>query len=424
MGRLVRLTVLTRFFRPFRAASMAAVVSALALASPPAAASEASALAARAALHTGNLADGAAALTAAIAADPADQEARLGLGMIEFVQAIEGLSQGLYHYGLVSPESMLLPVVRMPVPLNPRPEPITYDAFRGLLQTFVDDLATAYGTLGEVSGEALVPVDLGQVRYDVEGDGGIGADERLMTLIDVLRGANSDDSVPSLVVHFDQADAIWLQGYTQVLSGIMEFWLAHDWRETFNTTFHLFFPSGEFPFERALAVGQRGDLAGEGAPIADLINFIHMFRWPVAEPEKMIASLGHFRQVFALSRANWDAILAETDDDHEWVPSPRQTGVFQGMDVTEDQVAAWLSVLDQAEAVLDGRLLVPHWRFNLGINVERVFTEPTTFDLVMWITGPSALPYLENGPIMTGEDWNDMGDAFDGSFATYLFWFN
>ena len=67
----------------------------------------------------------------------------MGLGTIRFVAAIEGLSQGLYRYGLQPPQSMMMPIVRLPVPPNPNPEPITYADFRNLLVAFVDDLAVA-----------------------------------------------------------------------------------------------------------------------------------------------------------------------------------------------------------------------------------------------------------------------------------------
>ena len=402
-----------------------ALALALTGAAAPAVANEASATAARTFLEAGELADGATALAAIVTQNPADQEARFGLGMIRFLQAIERLSQGLYRYGLQSPESMMLPVVRMPVPGNQAPELITYDSFRGLLQTFIDDLATADAALAEASGEVKVPLDLMQVRYDANGDGTLEDGERLTALIAVLMRFNGEPTAePSLMVTFDRADAIWLQGYSHALRGLMQFLLAHDWRETFDTTFHLFFPVSELPFATALAPSERGDLLREAAPIADLINFIHLFRWPVAEPERMIATRDHFRQVFAHSRANWDAIEAETDDDREWLPSPRQTGVFDELRVTEEQVASWRAMLDHADAVLDGAILVPHWRFTNGFNLGRVFTEPTTFDLVMWFTGPSVLPYLESGPVMTGEEWSLMLRAFEGNFATYLFWFN
>lgn len=418
MGRLSHLTL---FRRVIAGVALAVAVGATA----PASATEASAIAARQALESGKLEAGATQMEAAIAANAGDQEALFGLGMIRFVQSVEHLSQGLYHYGLAPPGSMLLPVVRLPVPVNPNPEAITYEAFRALMQSFVDDLGAADEALSEVDGAVLLPVDLAQVRYDAEDDGVAGPDERLMAVMNVLvSGGHPDEGPSTLLVHFDQADAVWLRGYTHALSGLMEFWLAYDWSDTFDTTFHLFFPHGDFAFAKAVSRNQTDPMMREADPIADIINLIHLIRWPVAEPERMQASLEHFRQVFSLSRDNWNLILAETDDDHEWVPSPAQHAVFPNMEVTAEQVEAWGRVLDQADAVMSGRLLVPHWRFDQGINVERFFTDPTTFDLVLLLTGPAAIPYLEDGPVMNGEDWNEMIEAFGGNFATYLFWFN
>ena len=58
-------------------------------------------------------------------------------------------------------------------------------------------------------------------------------------------------------------------------------------------------------------------------------------------------------------------------------------------------------VLDDAEAVLEGRKLVPYWRFTKGINLKRVFTEPKPFDLVLWLAGPGVRPYLEAGEMIS-----------------------
>jgi len=43
---------------------------------------------------------------------------------------------------------------------------------------------------------------------------------------------------------------------------------------------------------------------------------------------------------------------------------------------------------------------------------------------VLWITGPAALPYLEDGPVSTTEDWNTMVEAFGGRFGIFAVWFN
>ena len=56
--------------------------------------------------------------------------------------------------------------------------------------------------------------------------------------------------------------------------------------------------------------------------------------------------------------------------------------------------------------------------------LKRVFTEPQPFDLVLWITGPAALPYLEDGPVSTSEEWARITGAFEGSFGSYAIWFN
>ena len=61
--------------------------------------------------------------------DPKNDDARIGLGTIRFVRSIETLSQGLYRYGLKTPRSFLLPILRLPVPENPNPDPLTFADF-------------------------------------------------------------------------------------------------------------------------------------------------------------------------------------------------------------------------------------------------------------------------------------------------------
>jgi hypothetical protein len=92
--------------------------------------------------------------------------------------------------------------------------------------------------------------------------------------------------------------------------------------------------------------------------------------------------------------------------------------------VDAERIAAWYQVLDEADAILDGEKLVPHWRLRQGINLRRVFEEPQPFDLVLWITGPAALPYLEDGPVSTSEEWARMIEAFEGSFGLFALWVN
>ena len=129
-----------------------------------------------------------------------------------------------------------------------------------------------------------------------------------------------------------------------------------------------------------------------------------------------------------LSRENWKAILAETDNDREWLPGPHQKGANQltGLEITEAEVQAWHAALAMAEDLLEGRKLLPHFRFaDKGIDMKRFFEEPETFDLVLSITGPGVVPYLASGPMITGEEWRALQQQFDRTgFMAFALWAN
>ena len=57
-----------------------------------------------------------------------------------------------------------------------------------------------------------------------------------------------------------------------------------------------------------------------------------------------------------------------------------------GGTVTDEMVKGWLTFLDEAQAILKGQKLVPFWRGHdeRGVNLRRVFTEPTTLDVTGW----------------------------------------
>ena len=125
-----------------------------------------------------------------------------------------------------------------------------------------------------------------------------------------------------------------------------------------------------------------------------------------------------------MSRQSWNLIEAEIGDDREWIPNPRQNNAALGLSVTERQLAAWYQVLDEAEAMLNGRRLVPHWRFEKGIDLRKFFEEPQTFDLVMLLAGAGAVPFLVDGNVASPERWTEITRAFEGSFFSYAIWFN
>ena len=84
------------------------------------------------------------------------------------------------------------------------------------------------------------------------------------------------------------------------------------------------------------------------------------------------------------------------------------------------------AICDGADAILKGEKLVPHWRVHdgRGINLRRVFTEPTRFDLVLWIQGSATKPYLERGTLTKPAFWRRMQRTFRGNFLGFAIWFN
>jgi hypothetical protein len=247
--------------------------------------------------------------------------------------------QGLYRHGLDPRWATDLPFVRLPVPNNPKPEPLTNDAFRNVIAGFADDLARVETTLADVASANIKLPLTAKVRYPFN---------------------------PPQV---------------------------EEWRDS----------------------------------ILDAVAFVHLLLLPVAEPERMKAAHGHLLEVIEQSRLSWAAIGAETDDDREWIPSPQQKNMaIPNAAITPDMVTGWHAVLNELEAILQGEKLVPFWRGTTanGVNLKRVFYEPTPFDLVLWIQGSAAAPYLEEGEVTPPDFWRRIQTGFRGQFFWFALWVN
>lgn len=414
-------------------ACLAAILAPLTL-SAPGSADEATIQAVQEHLYAGDTTEAASAAEARLAAAPDDDQARFALGAVQFLQAVENLGQAFYRHGLATGDPstfggmMDLPFVRMPVPFNPDPQPLDYEAFRGVLQAFADDLAKSEATLAAIGAESdiALPLNLGLIRLDMDGNGAASDEEALWRIVQVVANAWWLDgpAAERLLTDFDSSDVPWLQSYCHLLMAIAEFPLAHDWQAAFDNTFHGVFPNAGLPSaalnERPSEPGQIADYSG----LVDLIAFIHLNHWPVAEPERMNRVLAHLEAVPELSRENWRRILAETDRGREWIPNPGQSGIFPEIQVTQEQIDGWMLFLSEFEALLKGEKLLPHWRFDRGINLRRMFTEPRTFDIVLLLQGSGALPYLEDGELTSAETWRRISQLLDGNLFRYTVWFN
>ncbi len=383
-------------------------------------------------VEEGKLGECLKVIETALAADAKNDTLRFQLGIAQFLRALEKLEQDWHRLGLhQSLFGEMVPFLRLPVAPNPRPERVTNEAGRKAIADFVARLGEAAETLSKVRGDAEMKVSLrpGLVRLDFDGDGKAAEDEVLWKVMErLLPGVRfGGDAAKGLFVKFDLGDVRWLQGYCHLLSAFGEVVLAHDTEKLFLHTAPIFFADADTPFE-FLKRGKRADTIGRSSAddVVDAITFIHLLNFPVKEPQRMTTALHHLEEVTKLSRESWKAIVAEKDDDHEWIPGPAQTGVFPGAKVTGEMVERWLAFLDEADAILAGRKLLPFWRDagGRGINFRRIFTEPRTFDLILWVQGTGLAPYLEKGSITDEGFWTTTNRIFRGDFLGFALWFN
>ncbi len=268
------------------------------------------------------------------------------------------------------------------------------------------------------------------MRVDYVGDGKPADTETVWKTYQRLHQDESfeEKAAQDFLIRFDAGDVPWFRGYCHLLSAVVETLLAYDEAALYDHTAHLFFskPKTSFPF--LLRDNGAGNAMNfDVAPLSDLIVFVHLMNFPVREPERLSAALDHLTLVPKFSRESWRRILAETDDDHEWIPNPRQKGALPDPGVTQERVDAWLRMLDEADAILAGQKLIPFWRGNdpkLGLNLRHVFTQPAPFDLFLWIQGTAAAPYLEEGPLTDLEVWRGWRDAFSGEALGFSLYFN
>ena len=374
-------------------------------------------------LTSGNFSDGVTKLETFLKEQPKDDNARLGLAAVQFVQTFEQLAQKLTPFEV---QTRGIRELREVFPETPAPaERLSYPLLRKFILQWLDDLKQVETTLALITKDD-VKLSLHVARIPVRATTGQSVNGlTLMPLIRTFQLAPAGREA-DFVINFDRADVDWLRGYCHLLSAISEIGLAYDGQGLFDVIAHRAFKHVVTPHEFLLEANRNPEQSWlNWEEISDWIAGIHMLRFPLVEPLRMEAALKHFELALLHSRQMWKKALAETDNDHEWIPNPLQTGAIQ-ISVTNDMVANWLRAVDEMEAILQGKKLLPFWRGKLtrGVNLRRVFLEPRQLDLVLWIQGTAATPYLEEGDLTRPDTWQRFNQAFDGRFLGFGLWFN
>ena len=353
--------------------------------------------------------------------------------MAHFLGAVEYLAQSWYQYGLAVDNLGMaagIPFLRLPLPENPDPDEFSNEDFRRVLQGMVDRLEAADSTLADIDTDVKLVVNFDQLRLDIDGDGAATDGERLWAIYTALNrlAAGMGEEPPPLAIAFDNGDVHWLRGYSNLLAALLETWLAVDNQAIFDNGAHLFFPNADTPFD---ILNNRAILNDDFIPvdttIIDTIALVYLtFRLEVNEPERLEKAIMHLENVATQSRFSWESILAETDNDREWIPNSEQQSVVP-VNLTPEMIDGWQTFLDEFEGILAGEILLPFWRVptpGVGVNFRRAFLETRTFDIILWLQGSAAAPYLEEGEVTQEETWQRLNDLFGGNFVGFAFWIN
>lgn len=362
-------------------------------------------------LHSGKLNDGEDALAAVLQHHPKDDQARFGLGMVQFANALQKFGQKLHKHGVDSKEVSGVPFVRIPVPANRNPTPINYATFRKMFDDLYHDLDKAERTLAGVTDDKVkLPIHIGGVRFDFE-NRGVGTD-KFTDVLEKLLGQRPAflKKDPDFLVCFDRGDVAWLRGYCHLLSAMIDGFLSADLHDLYVAELHKQFAKADDLPEKPI---RSSDIKG--------IRF--------AAPERLGKLRLHLLMVCELNRETWKHIRAETDDDHEWLPHAKQKGVI-GLPVSNELIDAWLAAITEVESLLEGKTLIPSFFLpntdGRGLNLKTMLDQPPTefdFDRLM-AKGPRE-KYLDRGKQTDFGAVSRVAGMFQNTLSfAYAAWFN
>ncbi len=200
-----------------------------------------------------------------------------------------------------------------------------------LRTTFGDaevELAAVEADLAVAARRSGLSLELCLACWDIDWNGDGHVDERDRRLLEIEQDETGEpipegDPRRRPTFRFDDGDVPWARAFVSFERAALDVVLAYDWT--------------------ALAVDVRG--RGERA---DRIVI------PLVEPQRIAQAKQRILEGIAHSDAARRAYLAETDDDREWVPSPRQHSHPMPLPVDQALYDTWEGVLGDARRLVQG----------------------------------------------------------------------
>ena len=364
---------------------------------------------------------GLAAAEESLLARERTAESAYVLGAVQFLRAIETVMQ--VRYASYAGELAIIPGMRNRLPPNPDAsfDPAFFeDAMSGALK----HLGNAEQNLEPaIEDDFAVEIRLQDFWFDINANGAREDWEGLLDLMDELNAPRRMAEF-SGVIRFDSADADWLMAYVHVVAGMAELSLSLDPTPAIRTV-----------WEGRAALEKAGSLAStpffeEDTFLETTVAILLTLR---GEPDRSRtrAALAHFRSMIAHNRSFWEKVERETDNDREWLPNAQQTAAF-GVEVDAATIEAWKDVLSDIDSILTGESLVLYWRVTprtaaitgVGLNIEKLFRDPGDMDVILWLQGTAAVPYLEEGVLADMAAWQQFMQMTSGDGLLFAIWIN
>ncbi len=345
------------------------------------------------------------------------------LAGIRFLAGVESALQLRWQTGLRADWSEL-PILRLPIPENPAARPFAAQDFVTLITTLdtqMDSSRSALASLGDKP--FALNIAMSDLWFDINMNSTRDEGEDVSSVAGLTlggRGRIATVDVTDPVVTFDTADAAWLSAYTNFLSGFTNLALAYDpepaIQRVIDSTDQIYALWGDTPPPNAMDMmfGRQADR------IAMALHALA--RTPDAALTRKAHA--HFLAMITENRRFWALVAQEPDNAGEWVPNDRQTSAL-GILMPPGTADRWQAVLADAEKLLTGDLLIPHWRFGAeaGINLKAMFENPVPVDLITWIQGEGLLPFAQKGTRASPFAWNEFTRIVEGDamlFALFL----
>ena len=357
-----------------------------------------------------------AALAALPAPTPSDQFA---LGGVRFLTSIETALQTRYRTGLTTALTDLadIPVLRLPIPENLSPEPFTGAIIEGMFAQISIDMNAAIDALSVITDESDVGVTINtaDIWFDINMSDSREAGEGLIEITGMaMNGGFEPASKP--VIRFDTADAAWLSAYAHLLAGISDTFLAFGPGEAIDKVRN--------SIADLNALNTMPDPYGYDGQFGNYVDLAAMFLGAIeGQPDvtRSRAAHAHFIGMIADNQTFWDRVAQEQDNDAEWIPNKLQTSALPIV-FPPDTGAAWRMVLADAEAVLKGELLIPHWRMGTGagIDLAMLMENPPSVDIIGMIQGADLLPYARIGRLISWDSLARFDQMVQGDAGLFM----